>query len=208
LPHDVLQHVKRWIFAEPAPFLSLKALYDRACWRAEKAGGANTDELSKALDDLELAVGLEGLRVWARSDPSFEALRLDVDELADCTGDDDAIKNRERALGVRQRYRRLVGDKAPSDFLDLPPFAELAGKLRALGILNAEQLEGRTRTWLHRRRLAREVGVGTPVVERWQRFAKLRTSTPSPLCVAARSPSSMNSCARPPRTAMSCLLPR
>jgi hypothetical protein len=174
LPEDVLRLAEAWTSAEPPPPLSLKAMYDRACWRAEKAGAANTQQLTKALDDLELAVGLEDLRLWARDDPAFEALRQDVDELPGCTGDDAASrKNREQALAVRRRYRRLVGDKAPSDLLDLLPFAELAPKLHALGIHDAKQLDKRTRTWLQRRRLARQVGIGTPVVERWRRLAKL-----------------------------------
>jgi hypothetical protein len=173
LPDDVMKIAKAWTSAEPSPPLSLKVLYDRACWRAEMAGSANSDELSKALDDLELAVGLEDLRLWARCDPAFQALRQDVDELPDCAGDDAASNNQELALAVRKRYRTLVGDKTPSDFLDLSPFAEFAPKLHALGIHDAKQLDERTRTWLQRRRLARQVGIGTPVVERWRRLTKL-----------------------------------
>ena len=143
-PSNIAERPNPIIDQTPEP-LSLHARYERACWQAEAQDG-NTEA---ALRDLELSVGLEELRTSARQDPSFALLRDD------------------------KRFKTLLYEPAPSDFLALAPFATHRDELAALGIAEPEQLHEHTASTLRRWRLARHLRVDAMVVEHWHGVAAL-----------------------------------
>ena len=125
--------------------LSLRARYERTCWQAEAQDG----DKQAAVNDLEFSAGLEELRTSARQDPSFALLRDD------------------------KRFKVLLNDPSPSDFLALAPFSAHRGKLVAVGIFGPEQLREHTASSLRRWRLAGYLQLNAMVVDRWHGVADL-----------------------------------
>jgi tetratricopeptide (TPR) repeat protein len=134
--------------------ISLNARYDRACFEAEREDG----DLTAALDDLELVVGIKHLQDWARTDPSFERIRSDSK--------------------VSDRFWQIVGDTSPSDFLSLEPFKDYADSLLTLGIRTPRQLLAHTKSTIDRSRLASQLKANPLVIERMRNVAKLATLVP------------------------------
>ncbi len=74
--------------------------------------------------------------IWARSDPSF-ALFHDVDEIEpNLSGASRAVD----AAKLAERFKRLVGDPVPSDFLALFPLAGHRDALERCGVHSADDL--------------------------------------------------------------------
>jgi hypothetical protein len=81
----------------PTP-LSSGIYYDRACWNAERCDLSDEQKqsaLQGAIDDLREAVTDEGLREWARLDPSLRIFR-----------------DPDTKYELRQRYKEIVGGAA------------------------------------------------------------------------------------------------
>jgi hypothetical protein len=127
----------------------LQAEYDRAC---RLAFGHNPQE---ALEALELAVGLEDIKTFAVRDPWLEELRSPE------TGGEAA-----------QRFWELVGGRAPA-FVDLPLLGTKGKELRALGIVEADDLCAATACPDGVADLAKSLEVATCVVQGWVGLAEL-----------------------------------
>ena len=154
LPADITDLANAWARGEDAGPMTLTAYYDRACTRAESA---TTDDVrSLALDDLEIAVDHDGLRTWARKDPSLRVFRAD-----------------ETTQTLRSRYRSIVGDPAPSSFLRLAPLEPYADTLQAVGVHDADDVAQLLERPLARHRLAAYLGVDAAVLDRWLRIIGL-----------------------------------
>jgi len=133
--------------------VSLDVLYDRACIGALSRVPSRQDE---ALRALELAVGDDGLRAAARTDPWLARLR---DEGAD--------------PGRRKKTWRLLGAAPAPAFTDLATIGTKGNSLRDMGLVDSEDVLEVTVTPGACRELARRLEVPTAVVVRWQQLADL-----------------------------------
>jgi len=83
-----------------------------------------------------MAVADRASRIWARSDPSF-ALFHDVDEI------ESSLSGASRAMdaaNLAERFKGLVGNPVPSDFLTLSPLAGHRDALEKCGVNSADDL--------------------------------------------------------------------
>jgi hypothetical protein len=143
--------VTRWRPANTEP-LRAKAAYDRACWRATTRSGWCWQQA--ALDDLRIAATDEDLRVWARKDPSLQALH-------------------ERHDQWTARFRSIVCDDPPAAFLDIRGIRPHRPALEQLGIHDAPDL-----LLISPEDLAVKLGMPIEVVRRWAEVARLVTGEP------------------------------
>jgi hypothetical protein len=131
--------------------MTLLARYENACalTRGRKKHGAeNAAEYEAALDELEIAVADPSMLMWARSDPSLAVLH-DVDMVRQeyrTAGEtpEGKAETAAKAFKVVTRFKNLVGEPVPADFLLLSPFAEYRDALALRGIHDAAGLR-RTR---------------------------------------------------------------
>ena len=130
--------------------MTLLARYENACAltrsRAKK-GAEKAEEYKEALAELEIAVADPSMLMWARSDPSLAALH-DVDMVRQeyrTAGEtpEGKAETAAKAFKVVTRFKNLVGEPVPADFLSLSPFAAYRDALALRGIHDAAQL-GRT----------------------------------------------------------------
>ena len=86
--------------------------------------------------------------MWARSDPSLAELHdVDLVRQACCTAGEAAEEQAEtaaKAFEIVARFKDLVGEPVPADFLSLSPFAAYRDALALRGIHDAAGLR-RTR---------------------------------------------------------------
>jgi len=143
------QAVSGW---RPTGELTTRISYDEACMEAVEG---NYD---KALDLLKLAVADEGLRRWARLDPSFEMLREDS--------------------SAKQEFLGVVADPPPGSFINLKPLSSHAEQLSDIGVETARDLRNLTASADEVQQCARAVGVPPLVVQRWHNISTLGTLSP------------------------------
>lgn len=124
--------------------------YDQACL-ASQDGHYHT-----AIRFLKLATVDEGLRIWARRDPSFEKLRTDA----------------------AQEFQHIVADPPPTSFAGLRPLSSHAQALTDIGVHSATDLRAMTFTDAETQLFAKAIGVSQLVVERWRNIAILGTLSP------------------------------
>jgi hypothetical protein len=127
-------------------------------------------------------------RIWAQTDPSLAELH-DVDVIAStlagrvnysqngahpasgCDDEQEPTVADEYIVKARQittRFKELIGEEVPSDFLALPPFAPNRDKLGRRGVHDAVQL-GRVKGG----DLVSELGITQGEAARWLRLSEL-----------------------------------
>jgi hypothetical protein len=150
--------------------MTLLARYEHACCLTRgrrKQGAAKAAEYGEALDELEMAVADPVMLRWARRDPSLAELHdVDLVRLACSTVGEAAAA--PDAAKIVARFKDLVGDPAPSDFLSLSPFAPYRDALALRGIHDAARLQ-RTRG----RELRSELSITPGEVARWREVTDL-----------------------------------
>jgi hypothetical protein len=127
--------------------MTLLARYENACalTRGRKKHGAEkAAEYEAALDELEIAVADPSMLMWARSDPSLAVLH-DVDMVRqECRTAGETPEGKAetaaKAFKVVTRFKNLVGEPVPADFLLLSPFAAYRDALALRGIHDAARL--------------------------------------------------------------------
>ena len=134
--------VKAW---RPAGPRNAREAYDRAC--LEAVGG----HYGEALRCLKLATVDDGLRIWARRDPSFQELRA----------------------GRAKEFQDIVGDPPPDSFASLGPLSSHAGSLSDIGVHTAAGLREMTSSLAQKRLFAEAIGVSPLVIARWCNIAML-----------------------------------
>jgi hypothetical protein len=134
----------------PTDARTARGAYDQGCLASQ--GG----RYGEALRFLKLAAVDEGLRIWARRDPSF-------------------VKVRAHAA---QKFLDIVADPPPDSFASLGPMSSHAGPLSDVGIHTAADLRVMTSTDAGRQLFAEAIGVPRLVVERWRNIAILGTLSP------------------------------
>jgi hypothetical protein len=154
--------------------MTLLARYQNACALTRdrrKQGAAKAAEYSEALDELEIAVADPVMLRWARADPSLAELH-DVDLVRQaCSTARETPEDAEtaaKAFKVVARFKGLVGDPVPADFLSLSPFAAYRDALALRGIHDAARLR-RTPG----RELRSELNITDGVVARWREVTDL-----------------------------------
>jgi hypothetical protein len=155
--------------------MTLLARYENACalTRGRKKHGAeNAAEYEAALDELEIAVADPSMLMWARSDPSLAVLH-DVDMVRPeyrTAGEtpEGKAETAAKAFKVVTRFKNLVGEPVPADFLLLSPFAEYRDALALRGIHDAAALR-RTRG----RELRSELRITRGQEARWREVTDL-----------------------------------
>ena len=139
--------VEAW---RPTDARTARGAYDQACLAAED------DDYEVAFRLLKLATVDDGLRIWARRDPSFKKLRAHS----------------------AQEFQDIVGDPPPDSFTSLEPLCSHAEPLSNIGVRTAGDLREMTSTGAKMRLFAQAVGVSQLVVARWRNIAILGTLTP------------------------------
>ena len=130
-------------------------------------GAAKAAEYWEALDELEMAVADPVMLRWARRDPSLAELH-DVDLVRQaCSTAGEAVAPSD-TFKIVARFKDLVGDPVPSDFLSLSPFAAYRDALALRGIHDAARLQ-RTRG----RELCSELSITPGEVARWREVTDL-----------------------------------
>jgi hypothetical protein len=124
--------------------MTLLARYLDACALTrgrEKQGAAKAREYTAALDELEIAVADPVVLRWARVDLSLAELH-DIDQVRQACADAQETPEpvAETAFKIVARFKDLVGDLVPADFLSLSPFAAYRDALAMRGIHNAAEL--------------------------------------------------------------------
>ncbi|HEY2308783.1 MAG TPA: hypothetical protein VGI05_23160, partial [Streptosporangiaceae bacterium] len=155
--------------------MTLLARYQSACALTRdrrKQGGAKAEEYSEALDELEIAVADPVMLRWARADPSLAELH-DVDLVRQACSTaretpEEKAETAAKAFKVVARFKGLVGDPVPADFLSLSPFAAYRDALALRGIHDAARLR-RTPG----RELRSELSITPGVVARWREVTDL-----------------------------------
>jgi hypothetical protein len=155
--------------------MTLLARYENACALTrgrEKHGAAKAGEYDEALAELEVAVADPVMLMWARSDPSLAELH-DVDQVKRaCSGTGETAAQQAqtaaKAFGIVARFKELVGDQVPADFLSLSPFAAYRDALALRGIHDAARLQ-QTRG----RELRSELSITRGEVARWREVTDL-----------------------------------
>jgi hypothetical protein len=155
--------------------MTLLARYENACALTrgrEKRGAAKAEEYDEALAELEVAVADPVMLMWARSDPSLAELH-DIDEVKRaCSGTGETAAQQAeiaaKAFKIVARFKELVGDQVPVDFLSLSPFAAYRDALALRGIHDAARLQ-QTRG----RELRSELSITRGEVARWREVTGL-----------------------------------
>jgi hypothetical protein len=139
--------VKGW---EPRDTQTARGAYDKACLESQDT------HYDEALRLLQLATVDDGLRIWARRDPSFTKLRAHNG----------------------QKFLDIVADPPPDSFTGLEPLASHAGALSDIGVHTAADLWAMTSTKADLQLFAQAIGVPLLVVKRWRNIAALGTLRP------------------------------
>jgi hypothetical protein len=155
--------------------MTLLARYENACALTrsrEKKGAEKAEEYKEALAELEIAVADPVMLMWARADPSLAELH-DFDQVrrACSAAQETPAQQAETAADafkIAARFKVLVGDPVPADFLSLSPFAAHRDALALRGIHDAAQLR-RTSA----RELGSEMGITRGVAARWREVTDL-----------------------------------
>jgi hypothetical protein len=167
--------------------MTLLARYENACALTRNpACPGKAEEYERALDELEIAVTRPSQRDWARTDPSLAELH-DVDIISSvlrsvtgrqapsCQGTNPGLGQsadvgdpEATAYQLVTRFKRLIGDPVPADFLALPPFAKYQDALGQRGIHDARQLIRAKVSYL-----VSELGITAGEAGRWLELAKL-----------------------------------
>jgi hypothetical protein len=155
--------------------MTLLARYENACALTrgrEKHGDLKAAEYDAALDELKIAVADPSMLMWARRDPSLAVLH-DVDMVRqECrtAGEtpEGKAKTAAKAFDLVTRFKNLVGEPVPADFLLLSPFAGYQDALALRGIHDAARLR-RTRD----RELCAELKITRGEVARWREVTDL-----------------------------------
>jgi hypothetical protein len=152
--------------------MTLLARYENACalTRGRKQRGtAKAEEYSEALAELEIVVADPTMLMWARTDPSLAELH-DFDQVrqACAAAHQTPAQRAETAFKIVARFKALVGDPVPADFLSLSPFAAYRDALALCGIHDACRLR-RTRG----RELRSELSITRGEVTRWRQVTSL-----------------------------------
>jgi hypothetical protein len=155
--------------------MTLLARYENACALTrgrEKHGAAKAEEYDEALAELEVAVADPVMLMWARSDPSLAELH-DIDQVKQaCSGTGETAAQQAetaaKAFKIVARFKELVGDQVPADFLSLSPFAAYRDALALRGIHGAARLQ-QTRG----RELRSELSITPGVLARWREVTDL-----------------------------------
>jgi len=159
----------------PGVNMTLLARYENACALTRgrgKHGAKKAAEYEAALDELKIAVADPSMLMWARCDPSLAVLH-DVDMVRqECrtageTPEGEA-KTAAKAFDVVTRFKNLVGEPVPADFLLLSPFAAYQDALALRGIHDAARLR-RTRDG----ELCSELKITRGEVARWREVTDL-----------------------------------
>jgi hypothetical protein len=156
----------------PGVNMTLLARYENACalTRGRKQRGtAKAEEYSEALAELEIVVADPTMLMWARTDPSLAELH-DFDQVrqACAAAHQTPAQRAETAFKIVARFKALVGDPVPADFLSLSPFAAYRDALALCGIHDACRLR-RTRG----RELRSELSITRGEVTRWRQVTSL-----------------------------------
>ena len=179
--------------------ISLLARYENACALTRLCVGTKTaEEYEAALDQLEIAVAEPSQRIWARTDPSLAELH-DMDVIASTlagqvensqdfafpVGRDAGQKPKAadeytaRAYQITARFKGLIGEAVPSDFLALSPFVAYRDALGLRGVHNANQLSR-----IKVSELVSELGITLGEATRWlvltQLHQRLAEAPPMP----------------------------
>jgi hypothetical protein len=144
--------------------ISLLARYEHACALARSQSPAKGDEYDDALKELKEAVIDPRQRLWARTDPWLTAMH-DVDSVT--VDSDDVDQVAVAPYKTVARFKRLIGDLLPTDFLSLAPFAAHRNALADRGIHGAKQLKDAPGS------VIKEVGITDGEVTRWRNLADL-----------------------------------
>ncbi len=144
----IREKAQKW---QPPDQPNAELSYQKACLAVWK------HDYETALRDLKVAAADNGLRLWARRDPSFKQLRTS---------------------SHAEEFSRLVGDPPPKSFVALEPLASHADRLREIGIHTASDLLRMTATEAAQGRFAKDVGVPPLVVGRWRQIARLSDLKP------------------------------
>ena len=154
--------------------MTLLARYQNACVLTRdrrKQGAAKADEYSEALDELEIAVADPVMLRWARADPSLAELH-DIDQVSQACSTAQETPGAQTAppdpFKIVARFKDLVGEPVPPDFLSLSPFAAYRDALALCGIHDATRLQ-RTRG----RELRSELSITPGEVARWREVTDL-----------------------------------
>jgi hypothetical protein len=153
--------------------MTLLARYENACALTRgraKTGAAKAEEYFAALDELEIAVADPGMLKWARSDPSLAELH-DVDQVGQaCSGAQETpgAQVPPDPFTIVARFKDLVGDPVPAEFLSLSPFAAYRDALALRGIHDAARLRR-----AQGRELCSELGITRGEVARWREVTDL-----------------------------------
>jgi hypothetical protein len=188
------------------PKMTLPARYENACMlvgrAALSAGRPQSYFYTQALDELQMVTHVPEYRTWARADSSLAELH-DVDRIKNVlrlTYTDDGKPEAAwipspsatmRALAaeyttrplldesdIANRFKGLIGDPCPADFLALPPFAGHRADIEDRGIHSAADLSRNAAELDHRggATLVSELGITDDVAARWLKLADLYTS--------------------------------
>ena len=153
--------------------MTLLARYEHACCLTRgrmKQGAAKAAEYREALDELEIAVADPVMLRWARRDPSLAELH-DVDlvrQACSTTGEAAGEAAPPDPFKIVARFKDLVGDPVPSDFLSLSPFAAYRDALALRGIHDAARLQQ-----MRGRELRSELSITPGEVARWREVTDL-----------------------------------
>jgi hypothetical protein len=185
--------------------ITLLARYERACTlvgcAAISAENQRSQLYTEALNVLEMVTAVRNFRTVARTDPSFAELHdiekiekvlcstnavggdpETVKKLAPCATKEALADKYASPLGsapdIVERFKSLIGDPCPADFLALPLFTKHCGAIEEHGIHNAAALRQKEDT------LASELSISNDVVARWLEVADLYTwlHTVRPAC--------------------------
>ena len=158
---DADRQVKKTLLARYEHACSLVGFAAGSAWRPQ---AERLRLYTDALDELEMATAAPNLRVWARTDPSLTDIH-DIDGIrrASTAGQRIATADAFRLAG---RFKQMVGDPVPADFLDLPPFAAQRAAIEQRGIHDAAQLRQQQLP-----DLVSELGITTAVAARWHAVA-------------------------------------
>jgi hypothetical protein len=125
--------------------MPLLAHYEKACCLTRgrmKQGAEKAEEYGKALDELEIAVADPVMLRWARRDPSLAELHdVDLVRQACSTSGEAPGEVAPDPVKIVTRFKELVGDPVPTDFLALSPFARYREALAQRGIHDAARLQ-------------------------------------------------------------------
>jgi hypothetical protein len=127
--------------------MTLLARYERGCARIGQAAvAAKADQpglYDQALEDLEMATSVRHRKLWARNDPSLQAMQdvtaIQAAYVAGSPAGDPADGQFDAHAFVKQ-FKSLVGDPVPLEFLALEPLAKYRAQLEERGIHTAGQL--------------------------------------------------------------------